>query len=363
MLLISNMYPSNKNPTYGIFVKNIESQLFKTGIITSRKVVIDEHGGPYLWKAIKYIYFYISIIFCCLFCKYDFIYTHHLSFTALPLLFCVPFLKRPLIANAHGNDVIPTNLLKNLLFLFARVLSHQSRLVIVPSMFFQHETCKRYRLPLERTYVYPSGGVNLDIFFKTDKIMSRVEMGFSENDFVLAYVSRIDKGKGWHLFLKALHQLRNDFPVKALIVGWGDEINQFEKMVIGLKLTPIVKAIHSMNHNQINTVYNAADVFVFPTMLVESLGLVGLEAMATGLPVVGSKIGGIQDYLVDGRNGYFFKPGDLHDLQDKIAKYCYLAKADKQKMSSFAIETAKKYDSNVVDVKLANKLKEIIKLS
>lgn len=363
MLLVSNMYPSDKNPTYGIFIKNIESQLHKTGITTSKKVVIDDHGGSYLWKAIKYFKFYSCIIYCCFFCKYDFIYAHFLSFTSFPLLFCKPFIKKPLIVNAHGNDVIPTNFLKRLLIPFARFLSHQSQLVIVPSFYFQHETCKKYGLPLEKTYIYPSGGVNLDVFFKTDKIKSKKEMGFSEKDFVIAYVSRIDKGKGWHLFLNALYHLRNDLPVKALIVGWGDDKKQFEKMIIDFKLNPIVKLIHSIQHNQLNAIYNAADVFIFPTMLVESLGLVGLEAMATGLPVIGSKIGGIQDYLIDGKNGYFFNPEDLNDLQDKISTYYHLPETEKQNMSSFAVETAKKYDSNVVDNNLSNTLKKIVQLS
>lgn len=51
------------------------------------------------------------------------------------------------------------------------------------------------------------------------------------------------------------------------------------------------------------------DLFVFPTQLEESLGLVGLEAMACGVPVIGSCIGGLTDYIEEGTNGFFSSRG------------------------------------------------------
>lgn len=357
------MYPSDKNPTYGIFVKNVVEQLQKNGIVVSKKVVMDNHGGTYLHKALKYFKFYFSIVSSCFFSKYDFIYTHHMSFTAIPLIFCKLFIKNPLIANAHGNDVIPTNFLKKSLIPFARLMSHQAQLVIVPSVFFQQETCKTYRLPAEKTYVYPSGGINFDIFTKTNTKLAKEKLGFSEIEFVITYISRIDKGKGWDIFLRALRMVLEVVEVKAVIVGWGDEKKQFQKMLVDLDLTASTKIIYSIPHAQLDRIYNASDIFIFPSLLIESLGLVGLEAMATGTPVIASKIGGIQDYLRNGKNGYFFEPGNSEELKERIIQYYNLPEIEKGKMSRCAIETAKKFDSKVCDRDLSNKFRKMINSS
>jgi glycosyltransferase involved in cell wall biosynthesis len=337
----------------------VAEQLEINGIVVSKKVVIDIHGGSYFYKAIKYIKFYSSIIYSCFFLKYDLIFAHQISFTALPLIFCKIFIKKPLVANAHGNDVIPTNFLKKLLIPFARIAAHLSKLVIVPSAFFQREACKTYRIKYQKTYVYPSGGVNKEIFNRLNKKNAKTESGVSEDEFIITYVSRIDKGKGWDIFLKALYLILKELPAKGLIVGWGDEEKHFEKMVSDLKISDSIKSKFGLPRLKLNEIYNASDIFVFPTMLIESLGLVGLEAMATGTPVIGSKIGGIQDYLVDGENGFFFEPGNSVDLKDKIFHYYYLNDTIKAQMSLAAIETVKKYDATECDKELAKKFKEL----
>ena len=60
------------------------------------------------------------------------------------------------------------------------------------------------------------------------------------------------------------------------------------------------------------------DVFVFPSRE-EPLGLVGIEALTCGLPVIGTEIGGIKDYLVDNFNGLLFEPQNSNQLAEKIS--------------------------------------------
>ena len=63
-------------------------------------------------------------------------------------------------------------------------------------------------------------------------------------------------------------------------------------------------------------------VFIFPTeRQTECLGLVGLEAMACDISVIGAQIGGLRDYLKDGYNGFFFEPGSATDLALKIRNF------------------------------------------
>jgi len=62
----------------------------------------------------------------------------------------------------------------------------------------------------------------------------------------------------------------------------------------------------------------AADCFVCPSLWAEAAGLVNLEAAASGLPVIASRIGGIPEYVEDGRTGFLFLPGDHHELTRRV---------------------------------------------
>ena len=87
-------------------------------------------------------------------------------------------------------------------------------------------------------------------------------------------------------------------------------------------------------------------MFAFPTYTkCESLGLVGLEAMACEVPVVASNKYGPTSYLVDNKNGLFFEQKNSEDLANKIIKILDLNQEEKKKMKNKARETAIKYDS------------------
>ncbi len=72
-----------------------------------------------------------------------------------------------------------------------------------------------------------------------------------------------------------------------------------------------------MSGEELAQAYASADVFAFPSDT-ETLGFVAMEAMASGVPVVGARAGGIPDVISEGENGLMFTPGDLGDLTDKL---------------------------------------------
>lgn len=84
-------------------------------------------------------------------------------------------------------------------------------------------------------------------------------------------------------------------------------------------------------HQELNELYHQADVMIFPTMLYESLGLVGLEAMACGCPVIGSNIGCLPEYVKDGVTGFLFESGNSHELADKIINFYELSISQREK--------------------------------
>ncbi|SPT52473.1 Capsular glucan synthase [Actinomyces bovis] len=141
-------------------------------------------------------------------------------------------------------------------------------------------------------------------------------LGIDADRPTVVFVGRITRQKGLPHLLRAVEQLPAEVQV-ILCVGAPDtqEIKvEVEGLVVGLreKRTGVVWIEEMLSRPELIAVLAASDVFVCPSVY-EPLGIVNLEAMAVGLPVVGSATGGIPDVIVDGETGYLVP---LEQLQD-----------------------------------------------
>jgi glycosyltransferase involved in cell wall biosynthesis len=131
-----------------------------------------------------------------------------------------------------------------------------------------------------------------------------------EDRFVLLTVAHLIKAKGIEVLLRALAELPES--VVLWVVGEGDESESLHQLCYELRLASRV-CFHGLQKN-VAPFMQAADCFVCPSLWAEAAGLVNLEAAASGLPVIASRIGGIPEYVEDGRTGFLFLPGDHHEL-------------------------------------------------
>lgn len=348
ILVISNLYPSKSTPFYGSFVKNFEEQLKQDPRTENVKgVYIKGLHDNLAKKLLSYILFYLRIIYCTLFQKYDLVYVHLISHSTLPLRFSSIFRHLPLVFNIHGEDLLVTTSLARKLRDWALPLVKRARFIVVPSNYFKKIT-EEYLpdYPKEQIIVSASGGVK-SLFRPAKKIQdrSRIKIG---------YVSRIDRGKGWDVFIDAVNTLKGKHDdLQFEIAGGGPEVNVMKERINDSKF-PGIMYRGPIAHEDLPEFYQSLDLFVFPTQLRESLGLVGLEAMACGVPVIGSNIGGLTDYIKDGYNGFLFSPGNSKDLADKISEFVALSYNERERLKRGAIETAKKYNDKDVSSKLFN---------
>ena len=144
------------------------------------------------------------------------------------------------------------------------------------------------------------------------------------------------------------------------IAGRGNQTSIMNKMIAELSLNDYIKYIGPIPYNDLPQVYSLLDLFVFPTELNESLGLVGLEAMACKVPVIGSNIGGLKDYIIPNYNGFFFNVGNYNDLANKIITYKSLSTEEKKIIENNAYKTALTYSSEKTKYDLYSKLNHII---
>lgn len=348
-LMISNMYPSKDMPYYGIFVKNFENVMKKFGASFVCKALIKGKPLNLLSKIFKYFLFYLKIFIRLFICKYDVVYVHYPLYCSPAIFLFKLFDKnKKVIFNFHGSDFIleKGDILTKIFWRIMISILKRIDLVVVPSYYFKNVVLS-YLNTKKDIYVYPSGGIDLDLFHPLDKNSCRERFKISKTDFVIGWVSRIDKGKGWEIFLKALKILHErGITFKALVAGVGKEVVLFKDMVKRFGLEDKVIYLGGIRHEELVYIYNSCDLFVSSSVRkAESLNLSTLEAMACGVPVVVSYGFGYTDYVKNDFNGLFFKSGSPLDLADKIIHFISLGEEKRLEMSKNALNTAYKYET------------------
>lgn len=368
VLIVSSLYPTPSNPGYGIFVKNCEEGLAANGF-TSERAVVEATPRGFFHKFALYASFYARAVYKGIFGDYDILYGHFVSHICIPLLIIGLFRRPAVVINIHGSDVLVEGNIRKFIYSFflfplVRKVLGRAALVVTPSRQYRGVLERRFGVGRDKIFVSPSGGVDAGLFRPLARAGCRRELGIKEDEFVIGYVSRIEKSKGWRVLVDALALLTagpSAFPFRALFVGKGSEVGAFREKISELGLEGKVIHIENTTRDRLASFYSASDVFIFPTTK-ESLGLVGIEAMACGAPVIGSRIEALGEYVVEGVTGMFFNPGDPADLADKIAAFRRPGVSKKREMSEKAMKMAANFDSKAVAEKLAGRLSAIAAL-
>ena len=171
-------------------------------------------------------------------------------------------------------------------------------------------------------------GVDLERFRPQDKRRARADLSLPPAAPVLLFVGRLQPSKGIDTLLQAAADIRRDYPdVCVLVVGGGlddrddletAELNRLRTLgdELGLSNVHYVKA---QPQEKLAQYYAAADVFVMPSHY-ESFGMVVLEAMACGTPVVASEVGGLPSTVIHGDSGLLVPSGDWRAFAQAVSR-------------------------------------------
>ena len=157
-------------------------------------------------------------------------------------------------------------------------------------------------------------GVDASAFnpiFRSRAMREEMTQGNSD-DTILLYVGRLSAEKQIDHLRPTLEHLPN---TRLVIVGDGPTRPWLEREFAGLPAT----FMGYLRGKRLSRAYASADIFVFPSRL-ETFGLVVVEAMAAGLPVVAARVGGVRDIISEGVNGYTFESGDKAMLLEGLRK-------------------------------------------
>ena len=351
ILIVSNMYPSEKFYSYGIFVKRFCEQLEMIGV--RYNLCVMKKNENTFFKIINYIIFFIKSFISYFNKENELIYIHYASHSSIPIILAHKLFKKNIYVNVHGSDIVPENKKQQLFQKYTEKILSIADKVVVPSEYFKEYLGKKYNIKPNKIIVYPSAGVNANVFNvkKTDRNVLKEQFNIKKDIYIFGYVGRISSKKGWDIFLRAtkiLYEKRQDFQV--VIVGEGKEEQKMNDLIKKLKIHNLVR-LPLLSQEDLCRIYNCFDCFVFPTMREgESLGLVGLESMACGCPVISSDFAAPK-YYVNSLNGLKFEKGNFYDLADKMNTFMNYSKQKIEDLKNGAVKTASEYYiENIIDI-------------
>ena len=147
----------------------------------------------------------------------------------------------------------------------------------------------------------------------------RAQCGSSENDLLIGICAALRPEKAHRDLLSALAHLRErGISAKVLIVGDGPERSAIEHTIAALNLSPCV--FITGFKDDVRPYLAICDIIVLASHAIETLSIAALEAMAMGKPLVLTRIGGAEEQVIAGQNGFLYEPGDIEALSDNIAE-------------------------------------------
>jgi D-inositol-3-phosphate glycosyltransferase len=209
----------------------------------------------------------------------------------------------------------------------------RSAAVVAASDIEFQELRRLYRADRARVRVIPCG-VDPAVFHPVRQVDAREKLGRDQCERLILFVGRIEQIKGIDVLLRALALLffrRPDLrpEVCLLVVGGAldpgddapetDKILELRRLVHEHRMESNVAFVGSRDQEDLALYYAAADLCAVPS-LTESFGLVALEAMACGTPVVGTRVGGLQTVIEDGESGILVPAGDYQALAEAMSQ-------------------------------------------
>ena len=213
-------------------------------------------------------------------------------------------------------------------------------------------------------------GVDLDRFSPIPRKVAKKSVGIPDKDKNILFTGRIEPLKGVDTLLKAIALIQRLSPetienVSVAIIGGDpssedpdDEMTRLQELRRDLGVMEVVTFLGAKDQDDLPEYYAAAEMVVMPSHY-ESFGMVALEAMAMGTPVVASEVGGLAFLIKDAHNGFLVPSRDPEALAERI--YTLLTDADcQQDLGRNAHAMAKRYDWSIIVRRMMDVYREVL---
>lgn len=240
--------------------------------------------------------------------------------------------------------------------------------LVAASPLEKRQMIKLYGADPKKIEVIPCG-VDLSLFHPVDVSQAKEQLGWPPDRQMVLFVGRIQPLKGIDILLKAIALATDDLPdlcghLGLTIIGGNPQATMDREMLRltrlkkKLGISDLVTFLGARDQDTLPYYYSAAQVCVIPSYY-ESFGMVALEAMACGRPVIASKVGGLTFTVKDGVTGYLVPDGDPAALSEKL-KLILTDEKLRRRMGEEGIKTARRYRWPLVANKITSLYGQIV---
>jgi D-inositol-3-phosphate glycosyltransferase len=227
-----------------------------------------------------------------------------------------------------------------------------------------------YKVDTKKVTVIPPG-VDTSHFYPIPSDEARQFIGLTPNARMILFVGRIERLKGVGTLIEAIACLRLknlQEPVHLAIIGGepdatpkkiSDEMARLQKLCDDLTVGKMVVFLGKRGQDTLPYYYSAAEVVVMPSHY-ESFGMVALEAMACGTPVIASQVGGLAYLVQDGITGYTVPAEDHEALCERLTKLLG-DESLRKRMGKNAAQYSRNYDWEIIAKKIMGVYKDLVK--
>ncbi|MDL4838888.1 glycosyltransferase [Aquibacillus rhizosphaerae] len=302
ILILSNMYPSDNYPTFGIFVKKQVDQLEERGWVSNIISIRDPRTDKFHVLK-KYFLWMLKAFFHILFKGnwYKVVHVHYVFPAGIFGLMAKRLWKRRLIVTVHGGDIDKMARKSERIFNLTRTILHEADQVICVGYGLYQDLLNDFHVKEDKISML-SMGVDQNTFQVRDKQAIKKKLDVPEDEKIILFVGNIIKEKGVLELLEAFQGIyQNNSKVRLHIVGPYKNKSFFDQVQEKIKRLDIEEQVvfHGvLSPEEVAYWMNASEMLVLPSWM-EGFGLVALEAMSSGIPVVGSDVGGLSILLGD----------------------------------------------------------------
>lgn len=199
---------------------------------------------------------------------------------------------------------------------------HNCKKAIVLSRYSRSLLLGIHRFPPSKVEIIP-GGVDIDRFKPPEnKEAVKLKLGIPKEKLLLFTVRHLTQRMGLENLIRAMAEVRmEDNDVHLIIGGTGPLESKLKQLTVSLGLQTHIEFAGFISDENLLLYYQAADLFILPTKELEGFGLITLEALACGTPVLGTPVGGTIEILEPLDKGFIFEGTDSLSIAGLIKKH------------------------------------------
>lgn len=337
---------SSHYETFVFTVKNNESKQDLNNIIKIKPIFKLGHGAI-LFSLLKKLK------------KFDIIYFHYPFFGTGLIIWLFKILNpdKKIIIHYHM-DVKQKNLLYRLLSLAEEIIKKslfkKSNLIISASLdYIKNGQMKKIYEKYPQKFIEIPFSINTEEFKPKDNIENK--------DKTILFVGGLDKAhyfKGVNILLQAAALIKN-IEFKLKLIGSGDLLEDFKKIAQDLKISDKTIFLGKVNKEELIKNYQEAKVLVLPSINNnEAFGIVLIEAMACGTPVIASNLPGVNSVFENNKSGLLIEPGNINDLKNKLEIILNEDKSNEMGKNAYQL-IREKYSDEVIKEKIINLIETV----